>query len=270
MSIDLKALLRHWKHGRVSYNLLVFSIIVAAILAFGQGLFELFSPGLCFSQSLSTINSLWYTAVLLTFIGIVVTSEAIWIVFAGPKKYEIALLAALKMIVKSCDLDAAANLRAAIYVADKRKKDDAYTLYQEFPYVYDHESENAYGMGRLGLNESIGIVGYLFRRKNEYSMHTYIDNSDSEQFVQKLISDPWNFPESQARKINLSRSSYMVFRFSIPSKTGKYSLDGIIYFDAKGDSAKFDDDLVARILDIQLDPLLIYLGACYGRGVDHE
>lgn len=227
--------------------------IAAAFIAVGQGAFELYTPGAGFTDAIRSINFTWLIACTITFIGFIITSEVIWNLFGGRRAAEAALRSALKIVVRSLELDSSANVRVAIYVAGKADSRDQRVLYQHFPYVYAHKNERNYGVGRDGIAESIGIVGHVFRKEDLLGLATFVDADDAESFVKKLVDPPWNFPKKLAERINYERRSYMCVRYSCARDRNQAPLEGVVFFDAKGNSSQFTDDMARSIINDQID-----------------
>ncbi|MGB2984819.1 MAG: hypothetical protein WBE26_02965 [Phycisphaerae bacterium] len=250
--------LRRRGPGKLWLRLLLVGV-VAGTLAIGQGLFELFQPEHSLPSSLKSINMTWVLACAITCLGLMITSEAVWHILVGPKVARTGLRAALKMSVRSLGLGPEANVRVAVYVAERPDQAGQRTLYQNFPYVYAHSSEAAYGRGQHGIPETCGIVGHVFRTPDVESLTTFVDAADDEEFIAKLTASPWNMPREMARLVNRDRRSYMALRFSCPRQPNEEPLDGVLYFDAKGPSQQFTDDMMIPILNEQLDILVEHI-----------
>ncbi len=239
-------------------------IVIAALLAAGQGLYELYSPDDSIPDSLAKINGMWLLACVVTVAGIVVTTEFFWLFVIGPRAAKSALQAALKMTVRSLDLGPEANARVTVYVAGSHRGPGPRMLYQEFPYVYAHSEERRYGLGATGISESVGIVGRVFRiRPEPGGLATFVPNDDPTTFVKLLVED-WGFSQETAQKVDRERASYMVFCFSRPGRRGKTPLEGVVYFDAKGASSQFDEGMIVRVVREQLGVIVSCIAQYYG------
>lgn len=244
-------------------------LIIAILLAVGQGFFELFAPSKSISEAIHGINTTWLVACAVTTFGVLLTGEYVWNVVLKPRTPEASLSAALKVTVRSLELLEDINPRVAIYVAYPTSGAPFETLFQEFPYVYAYEQETKIGMGASGLSEHVGIVGHVFRMGEEYNgLCTYLDNSNSAVFRSLLVAPPWNFSREQAALVDQSRPSYMAFRFRCPSGGRKRPLEGVIFFDAKGEGPQFDDEMVAWFADELLDVVVGYISECFGSRYD--
>lgn len=260
---------RRWRHHGVSALLraLLWGFAIAVLLALGQGLYELYDPERGLTESLGGINWTWGVACILTVLGVLITSGAVWRLAIGAKAADARLLGALKIVVRSLDLGESANVRATVYIAAKAKR-GVRILYQEFPYVYAHRPGKDYGMGRQGIQESVGIVGHVFRlgSEAEEGLTAFVPNATPEDFTAGLTKPPWNFPEQLAKQIDSARASYMTFRFSRQCGLGKPPLEGVLFFDARGSEQQFDDDIAARLCRGQLDIITDYIVEAYGGG----
>ena len=250
--------LRRRGPGKLLYRLLAAGV-VAGLLAMGQGLFELFQAEQSFLTSLKSINTTWVLACAITWLGLMITSEFVWRVVGGPKVAEAALQAALKTTVRSLGLGLEPNVRVAVCIAERADETGQRTLYQNFPYVYAYSTEASYGRGEHGIPEACGIVGHVFRRQDKEGLTAFVDASDDEEFTRKLTAPPWNMPPEMARLVNRDRRSYMALRFSCSHQPNEEPLDGVLYFDAKGSSEQFTNDMMIRILNEQLETLVNYI-----------
>jgi hypothetical protein len=238
---------------------------VTVFLAGGQGLYELYQAGRGLEESLWQINWTWITAFTVTSLGVAITSGFIWQTFIARRAAGARLSAALKMAVRSLDLGEEANARVTVYIAQLDRR-GGHILYQECPYEYAHFPLRPYGLGHAGLLESTGIVGHVFRAVGNppsEGLHAFVPNGTPEEFIKGLVQPPWNFPSDLAQRIDRERPSYMAFRFSRPAERGKPALDGVIFFDAKGKTAVFNDEVLARVRREQVELIVDYVEAFF-------
>jgi hypothetical protein len=238
---------------RIKWHKVVIGIVIGLVLAGGQGLFELHQG--------ASPSWVWGIAVIVTFVGILLTSEVIWKLSTGRQTNEAALMAALKMAVRSCNLGEEANVRTCVYVV--LPGSNPRMLFQEFPYVYAYAEKESYALiGGQGLSETVGIVGQVLRMNKE-SLYTSLDNSDGKAFEALLTAAPWNFTPDQAKRIDKTRPSYMAFPFEIrATHSRKKDIQGVLFFDAIGQN-RFTDRMVARFLNEQRDVVVDYVAACF-------
>lgn len=262
MVVGAKRYLRQAAYRGYEFKRWGFLLSVAFLIAGGQGLYELYDKDLGIGESIEQVNWTWFSACVITFFGVFLTSDLVWKFVRGPRATEARIEAALRMAALSCNLGERANVRAAVFVAYLRGKERV--LFQEFPYVYAHCHESDYGPGEHGQSEAIGIIGHLMRHEAD-SFCSFLDNSDEEKFRDLLISAPWNFPKMLAYEIDRSRADYMGIRFSRLRPNGT-KIEGVLYFDARVDTESFDDDIALHIINEQLGAIADYVAEHFKKG----
>lgn len=262
MRVTARRYLRQTAYRGFEFKRWGFLLVIASTIAGEQGLYELYDKDRGLLESLRQANWTWFLACLITIIGILLTSEFLWKLVHGPRAAEARIMASLRMVALACNLGEVANVRAAVFVAHRRGNERV--LFQEFPYVYAHFQEGDYGLGEYGISESIGIVGHLLRNEDE-SLCVFIENTDDDKFRHGLVKPPWNFPKALAYKVDRQRANYMGIRFVRSTPAGG-SIEGVLYFDARGERQVFTNSTLEAILKEQVDAIVDSVADYFRKG----